>query len=573
MFSIDQNCHSLWDTLPKLHALAARGHQVRHFIEDIDVAFTAMGASVDDTVLHLARERFHRSGGQDWGAALFYSNFLGKLSVEVRHWEPFTGLQTKTLAKQLGRSVDELYDEFSPGDTWQLIGSSYIGDRDHHRVIGDLAVREVRDFLRDLVEHAKADMFRAFPQRDSQQRLGDWFREEEARLARLLERHASDGLVDLYRSWLGEHLDADKVTLDLTSSFFACGADAARLALLDLFVADYERGARLYNEALAETDSDLRPLEASLRELPFFAVQEFEGHLVRTQCYLQGHRLCLGRPAAEEHCRVEQLCNVPRALSAKRRGAFDLTADGFIPIQTLREAGVRCLAAKAILLVTQARIGANGAPLALPYRGSLYMPSAHRLAAKLAEAGLLPGELKPVVRVRFNLLDRMRQLDTVIHLPGHLADCFGRSEVTAKELGNNWADIAEQAAKSLAMLRDDASRKQWQAARFPELVGRIAQLEARRREMSHGSCTPEQMSGIWKEIKGLQAQLLDQTVRRIARDWQARELDYWDSRGALLPWSIALGGREFYGRLVADADIYDEHGQAPGCPPDTSPVQ
>jgi hypothetical protein len=97
-----------------------------------------------------------------------------------------------------------------------------------------------------------------------------------------------------------------------------------------------------------------------------------------------------------------------------------------------------------------------------------------------------------------------------------------------------------------------------EAERFPELTGRIAELEARRKEMSQGSCTPEQMSGIWKEIKGLQAQLLDRTVRRIARDWQVRDLDYWDSRGALLPWTIALGGRHFHEHLVTNAEIYEE---------------
>lgn len=539
MFSIDQNCHSLWDTLPKLHALAAHGHCVTHFIEDIDVAFTAMGASVDDAVLHLARERFHRSGGQDWGAALFYSDFLGKLPVEIRRWEPLTGLQTKTLAKQLGRSVDELYDEFSPGDTWQLIGSSYIGDRDHHRVIGDLAVREIRDFLLDLVERAKANMLRSFPRRDSQERLHGWFSEEQARLSRLLERHAGDGLVDLYRSWLGEHLGAGQVTLGLTSSLFACGADAARTALLDAFAADYERGARLYNEALAETDADLRPLDAARGELPFFAIQDFEGHLVRTAAFLRGDAVQFGRQA------------------------FRLAEGRRLPVGEMAEAGIRCLAGKAVLLVTQARLGPHGAPLALPYRGSLYMPTAHRLAAKLAEAGLLPGGLKPLVRVRFRLLDHLRALDTPICLPDHLADCFGQREVPARELGENWAGIAAQAAKSLASLRDDASRRRWQAERFPELAGRIAELEARRRAMSQGSCTPEQMSAIWKEIKSLQGELLDRTLRGIARDWQLRELDYWDSRGALLPWSIALGGRDFYARLVAEAAVYEE--PVPAC--------
>jgi len=35
-------------------------------------------------------------------------------------------------------------------------------------------------------------------------------------------------------------------------------------------------------------------------------------------------------------------------------------------------------------------------------------------------------------------------------------------------------------------------------------------------------------------------------------------LDYWDSRGPLLPVSIALGGMEFYDDLIARAEIYEE---------------
>jgi len=91
MLSIDQNCHSLWDVIPKLQALAGRGLRVRHFIEDVDVAFTALGVGLENRGLRLAKERFYRSGGQDWGAALFYSQFLGRLPVEIRDWEAVSG--------------------------------------------------------------------------------------------------------------------------------------------------------------------------------------------------------------------------------------------------------------------------------------------------------------------------------------------------------------------------------------------------------------------------------------------------------------------------------------------------
>jgi len=163
MFSIDQNCHSLWDVLPKIQCLTRRGLEVTHLIEDIDVAFTAVGAGQDQSQLQLARERYYRSGGADWGAALFYSEFLGRLPTDIRRWEKYTHLTTKALASGLGRSVDDLFDEYSPSDNWQLIGTSYVGDRNHHRLIGDLSTEETAEYIWKVFDKAKADMFAAFP--------------------------------------------------------------------------------------------------------------------------------------------------------------------------------------------------------------------------------------------------------------------------------------------------------------------------------------------------------------------------------------------------------------------------
>ncbi|MFP4058842.1 MAG: hypothetical protein ACLF0G_18385 [Candidatus Brocadiia bacterium] len=540
MFSIDQNCHVLWDCVPKLQALAAAGHAVTHFVEDVDVAFTALGSTVDDTVLHLTRERFHRSGGQDWGAALFYAEFLGKLPVEIRHWEPLTGMKTATVARHLGWTVDELYEEFSPGDTWQLIGSSYIGDRDHHRVIGDLSVAETLDFLFELFHKARDDMFRAFPGEAARQRLARWFCAQEGLLAELVEAHRNAGLADLYHAWLESSVPAERVRVDRGSSLCAVGADADRAALLDVFTRDYRRAAGLYNQAIEQTDADVRPLSTEDGELPFFGIQPFQGHLVRTAAYLDDGRVRFGREAVA------------------------LDEAGRLPPQALREAGIQCLAAKALLLVAQARIGEAGQPLALPYRGSLYMPTAHRLVARLDEAGLLPAPLQPLVRVRFRLLDRMRELDTVVHLPEHLQAAMGRSEVPASELGESHAELAQEAARRLERLGDDAARQAWQEEQFPRLTARIDELDSTRREMAQRNCTPEEMHALWEQEKGLRRQLLERTVRQIALDWQLRELDYWDSRGALLPWSIALGGEDFYDRLIAEADIYEEQPQPQG---------
>jgi len=63
---------------------------------------------------------------------------------------------------------------------------------------------------------------------------------------------------------------------------------------------------------------------------------------------------------------------------------------------------------------------------------------------------------------------------------------------------------------------------------------------------------------VWKRIKAIGVRILDALVRQIADDYQTRDLDYWDSRGALLPWSVALGGQAFYDELLAGAEIRPE---------------
>ena len=533
MFSIDQNSHSLWDALPKVQALDRRGERVRHFVEDVDVAFTALGARGPAAPLRLARERFYRSGGSDWGAAMFYSEFLSALPVEIREWEDLTGMKTDVLARTLGRTVDDLYDEFSGGGTWQLIGPSYVGDREHHRVVGDLSVADTGQWLGEILSKAEADMQRSFPAAASRRRLAPWFATERARVDRLLARHAGGRLVELYRDWLADDA-GDAVQVGLASTLFACGADEARTALLELFLHDYDLAAGLYNEAVEETAVGLRKLRTADGELPFFAVLSHEGHLVRTGVWLDGARVRIGRRT------------------------FDLAPDRRLPIDALKAAGVRCLAGKAALLVIQARVGPHGEPLALPYRGSLYLPAAVALQRKLIDSGLLGDDVRPVVRVRLRVLDRLASLETVIRLPEHLAAAFGRDELPARELAAEYAPAAAEAARRLESFKTPPHRERWQQRAFPRLCERIASLDAGRRRLARNKAKPEELRSVWKQLKPARVELLDRTVRQIARDWQVSRIDYWDSRGAVLPWCIALGGEAFYNEVIANAEIYEE---------------
>lgn len=90
--SIDQNCQPLWDVVPKLQALAAASRGGVHCIEDVDVAFTLRGGAAlpPDSPPGIARERVYRGGVSDWGAALFYTEFLGRNPLDVKDLESFT---------------------------------------------------------------------------------------------------------------------------------------------------------------------------------------------------------------------------------------------------------------------------------------------------------------------------------------------------------------------------------------------------------------------------------------------------------------------------------------------------
>ena len=533
MFSIDQNCHSLWDALPKLQALARHGFQTRHFIEDVDVAFAAIGADAQ-TPLHFAMERYFGSGGADWGAALFYSGFLGRLPVDVRHWEPYIGLSTAALARRLDLTVDTVYDRYSPGDNWQLIGPSYTADPQFHRLIGDLSVAELTDHLHELLDLAERDMLARFPADDAQQRLRPWLTAERERLEKLLAARAGGTLVDLYHDWLGIYLDEQPaVQIDLTSNLLALGADPAATDLLNLFVERYDEASVLYNEAMADSHTGLHGLDTQAGELPFFAMLRHDGHYVRAEIFLDSSAVRL----------------------ADR--TFDLDG-GRLPLQAMRDAGVDCLAGKAALLILQARVCNGGAGLALPYRGSSYIPAAHALQRRLTAAGLLPHPIGPLMRVRFGLLDHMAGAKTIIALPDHLARAFGCADMPAARFAAEWRDLSRDAAGRLDAFKSDEGRISWQRHTMATSLEQVELLNGRRRDLAKIDPKGPEIRELSHQARRLETDIISATLEQIASDYQVANVDFWDSRGALYPWCIALGGEGFYDELIARADIYEE---------------
>jgi hypothetical protein len=94
------------------------------------------------------------------------------------------------------------------------------------------------------------------------------------------------------------------------------------------------------------------------------------------------------------------------------------------------------------------------------------------------------------------------------------------------------------------------------------LASEIDRLDARRRELASREPKSPALREVWKQLKPLHRDLTDATLRQIARDWQVAQLDYWDGRGAIWPWCVALGGQEFYNQVIAQAEITRE--EAPG---------
>ncbi len=536
MFSIDQNCHPLWDVVPKLHALTRHGHCIRHFIEDVDVAFTAVGATVGDNALRFEPERFYASGGSDWGAAVFYSQFLSTQPTELRHWESYTHTTTAALARRLGMTVATLYDRYSPSGNIQLVGPSYVNDSDHHRLIGDLRVAELADHLRRLLAMAREDCLTRFPAADSQVRLQAWFDREAARLEDLLTRHAAGLLVELYRDWLGLHVNSN-VTIDTAGSLFTLGANSDQLTLLDRFVTDYDTMAAIYADAMAEGDNGLHPLHTGEGELPFFAAFHRNSRYVRATCYLQDDAIAIaGR-------------------------TFPLE-DGHIPIRALRDVGVVSLVGKAALLVIQARLGAQAQPLVLPYHGSSYMPSAFALERKLRAAGVI-GTIQPVMRVRLNMLSAMATLKTPVRLPEYLAPAFGQGELPACELAARHQDVIQQAVDRLDLFAAPAGRSRWLEEAFPQRWQQRDALDRERRRLAQDDSKDPHLRQLSHQVRAIDDELFAAFVDQLWLDWQVSQLDFWDTRGAPLPWCVGLGGEEFYQHVIEQATIYEDDGTHP----------
>ena len=540
MISIDQNSHSLWDTLPKLQVLAAAKIDVTHYVEDIDVAFTQLGKNSTGLQLQIARERFYPSGGQDWGAGLFYTDFLGRLPTEPRNYEPQLGAKISRICKSVGVDIEQFYDTYAVSDNWQLIGPSYIAGGDYHRLIGDVSIAEVQKFLLETITRGEADTLGKFPHPDCRARTQQWFAEERSRVEKLIAANPNGTLPELYRAWLSsDDYLADKIECTMTSGIFDLKTENRnRDALLELFLRDYPAAAAIYNRAIAESHVGLNELQTTKGELPFFAVLHHNRHLVRTNTFCDAGKLVIDGES------------------------FALLPNGRLPIDALRKSGIMGLPGKAVVMGVQVRMLDTPAPLVLPDHGSLYMPGVHRFELLLTESGLLPQitNIDPIVRVSFDLLNRMKSLpgEIVIHLPEHLAGVFGCDEISAIGFSESYRDLAAQAAARLEGFKQPQNRQSWISDNFPAEHSALDAINSQRQELARVNSKDPQIRELHHRGRLLETQLQEKLVQQVFTDVQVSQLDYYNSRCAVLPWCYALGGAGFYDEVINNAEIFTE---------------
>ncbi len=508
--SIDQNSNSLWDTLPKLQALASKGVPTTHLIEDIDTAFTRVDQT--DSSLKLTTERYYPNGSLDWGASLFYMDFLGRCPFDLHELEKYTGKTVSATAKALQLSVDKLFEIYSVGDNQQLTAPSFIDtNKNKHRLLGDISREEVLPFIDQLFDIAEKNLLERFIDESAKERIRSWFQQER----RLTKR--GDNLSEIYHSWLNHYLPIEN--LSYTSHYFS-EPEVAELnwSILDKICKNYQHFKNLYNEAITETNSELNLMKDG--DLPFFAIYESSGHLVRSALTWRDNSVWLND-------------------------------------QILQREQIICLTGKALLLVILARLEQGGNALALPENGSLYVPTAICLAKKMQQYGFISGDLKPIYRVKMNLLDGFAESEMMLQLPDYLHWYFG-AKMSAKEFANSYQAAIAESEILLGSLQNEKLRQELFTSWTVDLSNQISDLELLKRECGQDPERRHRCSQIWTDIKILQQKKEQLCYGRIVDIYQTRGLDYWNSRGAILPISIALGGDEFYQTILENSEIYED---------------
>lgn len=520
--SIDQNSNSLWDVLPKIEALHAHNRELLHYVEDIDVAFTRVGSTYCAPKLTL--EQYYPNGNLDWGASLFYMDFLGKVPLNLANLSPYTGKKISTTAKALGLTLQNLYNKFSVADNYQLTGTSYVASHpEKHRLLGDLSTELKKPFIQELLTLAEADILERFIDKPSQSRTKCWFKKERDLLDQLW--HKANDLASFYQAWIKAHLPEAK--LELTSELFSEKQMAQlNFDLLKKIIKNYPLFQEIYNQSIEESGVELSPLSGG--SLPFFAAYKINGQQVRSGLQLRDGKIMIADQTFDQNVRFEEF--------------FEK---------------IEVLVGKALLLIITVRDFSIGHPLVLPEMGSLYTPAAVSLAAKMKTHHFIDHLPYSIFRLQFNFIDQLKNSDSLISLPNHLQHKLGR-QLTAKALAIQLPIAMNEAQMTLNSLKNPIERERCFSAWTPNLSQSIDRLKETKEICGKNPERRHECPNLWKEIKKYEQEKEFICFQRIIDLVQTTEMTYWNSRGALKPWSIAAGGESFYQQLLKSSTIREE---------------
>jgi hypothetical protein len=145
-----------------------------------------------------------------------------------------------------------------------------------------------------------------------------------------------------------------------------------------------------------------------------------------------------------------------------------------------------------------------------------------------------------------------------VRLPPYLHRAFGCAECAASTLADRFYQVRDRARHRLEQASQEEGRQRLWREWAPKQFAERDALEERRRELGRNPETRDQAPALWEQIKQLDADILAERIERLVETVHCSRLDFWNSRGAILPWAVAVAGEELYHDIVNQAEIVPE---------------
>jgi len=163
-----------------------------------------------------------------------------------------------------------------------------------------------------------------------------------------------------------------------------------------------------------------------------------------------------------------------------------------------------------------------------------------------------------VLRVRFRFFDHWRGCVTFVRPPPYLQQALGVAELRAADLAEALVGGMAAARADLAAWSDDSRRDALGRQQFPGLSAERDRLDHERRAAAADPARRPEATVLWQRIKEVDRQMAQAQAEWLLQRLRLLDLAYYDSRGALLPWCLALGGEDLYQRLLRAAELTSE---------------